>query len=83
MDDFELCHKYLYHSSTDMFKDVLVYGRIFEMGDGFGNLSGAELSEMELWYDWSHIRDSSDKALAKMAEAIRKYVYKRANPGPL
>ncbi len=70
--DFSLCHFSLYHSSPGMILDQKAYARIFAMGDGYGSLTPAQLTEMDLWYDWSHIRDSSDEAISRMASAIRR-----------
>jgi hypothetical protein len=74
MDDFELCRKYLYHSSDNMIPEKDCYCSIFEKGDGYGELTANQLSEMELWYDWSHVRDSSEEAIHKMAVMIREYL---------
>ncbi len=71
-ENFQLCHRYLYHSSADMIRDASTYCRIFALGDGYGKRSVAELRQAELMYDWSHVRDSSDEAIAAMADAIRK-----------
>ena len=70
--DYALCFSALYHSSPDMIQDPQVHARIFAMGDGYGNLSPDQLTEMGLWFDWSHIRDSSDAAISRMASAIRR-----------
>ena len=69
--DFKTCHSALYHSSPEMISDSKTYRRIFAMGDGYGELSSADLTSLELWGDWSHVRDSSDEALSRMATAIR------------
>ena len=71
--DFKLCHKYLYHSSSNRIADAGTYQEFFQMGDGYGSLSATQLTEMELWYDWSHIRDSSEEAIADLAEKLREY----------
>lgn len=46
--------------------------RVRELADGFGSLRGPKSEEQWacLW-DWSHVRDSSPEAVAKMAAALR------------
>jgi hypothetical protein len=54
--------------------------RVWLTGDGFGELNSiAELHDME--FDWSHIRDSSPRAQAAMAQVIRDILANRAHPG--
>jgi hypothetical protein len=45
--------------------------RAWEAGDGYGRMSLAELHELELVEDWSHIRDSSPEGIAAVAYSIR------------
>tara|TARA_R110000851_G_scaffold312457_1_gene473005 strand:- start:194 stop:493 length:300 start_codon:yes stop_codon:yes gene_type:complete len=41
--------------------------------DGYGDLAGMERDvAVELVFDWSHVRDSSEKAFDNMARAILK-----------
>lgn len=44
---------------------------LFCMGDGFGTRTAAELAEINSGWDWSHIRDSSPEAWARIAERLR------------
>lgn len=44
----------------------------FTLCDGYGSFSLAELREMDILFDWSHVRDSSDKALAAAAFYLRE-----------
>ncbi len=47
----------------------------FCLGDGFGaGLTPGELSEINSGWDWSHVRDSSAKAMADIAHLIRGFV---------
>jgi len=65
----DLLHKYLYHSGSA--SGVLTedeHNKAVAMCDGYGEKSVAELKDLDLTWDWSHVRDSSDEALAK-AEA--------------
>lgn len=41
-------------------------------GDGFGGLTSGELLEINGGWDWSHVRDSSDDAIAEMAAHLRR-----------
>ena len=44
------------------------------LADGYGDLSGCDLEGEgldEMLYDWSHVRDSSPRAIARMATFIR------------
>lgn len=52
---------------------------IWELGDGFGELDLRQIAETE--FDWSHIRDSSPRAQADMAQKIRDILAERAHPG--
>jgi hypothetical protein len=40
--------------------------------DGFGQITGLCSNSIELLFDWSHIRDSSEKAINRMAYLIRE-----------
>lgn len=66
-------HEYLYHSgakrlllSNDARMEVLVEC------DGFGRLSAADLYRLELTWDWSHVRDSSDFATLRAAATLKR-----------
>ncbi len=78
--NFQLCHRFLYHSSPDMIVDETIYRSIFQKGDGYGELSIADLNNQGLWYDWSHIRDSSEKAIETMAALIKSHLFRLAFP---
>jgi hypothetical protein len=46
------------------------------IADGFGNLSEQDLDQemiLDMMWDWSHVRDSSDEAF----EQIKKYIEKK------
>lgn len=73
--NFQICHRYLYHSSPQMIASRDAYARIFSLADGYGKMSVAELGRANLMYDWSHVRDSSDEAIDEMAQAIRRLVW--------
>ncbi|MEE9471800.1 MAG: hypothetical protein V3W32_08760 [Gemmatimonadota bacterium] len=40
--------------------------------DGFGEMSAAMLWNLEATFDWSHVRDSSERAIRKAAAFIRE-----------
>jgi len=47
-------------------------GRIRELADGFGNVRSLPAHQrFDLVWDWSHVRDSSDEAVTKMAGVIK------------
>ncbi len=46
--------------------------RVWEKGDGFGQMSAAELAKIIGLDDWSHLRDSSAGAKFSVARQIRK-----------
>jgi len=50
------------------------YAAVAAEGDGYGRMTVAQLKAAELVYDWSHVRDSSPEATARMAAKIRKLV---------
>lgn len=39
-------------------------------GDGYGKMDRSELAELDLLGDWTHLRDSSDGAKARVAGVI-------------
>lgn len=45
--------------------------RVREQADGFGRMSLAQLDELGITFDWSHVRDSSDAGKRRVADAIR------------
>ena len=40
------------------------------IADGFGKMTPAQLKTINDGWDWSHVRDSSDKAFSEMAQYI-------------
>lgn len=49
------------------------YRELFQMGDGFGEMTPEQLTEFDLWGDWSHIRDSSDEAIEKIYNKLAEW----------
>lgn len=45
--------------------------RVRAHADGFGKMSIVDLLELDVLYDWSHVRDSSPAGLGNVARAIR------------
>ena len=39
--------------------------------DGFGGVYGCDTDSLDLLWDWSHVRDSSPRAFARMAKVLR------------
>ena len=56
----------LYHSLDEYTRQ-----RAWLMADGFGNVDLHTLCETLCW-DWSHVRDSSESAVAEMAAFLRR-----------
>lgn len=72
LDDFLLVHAFLYHGGEH--RDYLTeseHDRLMEMCDGYGSMTRAQLRRRELIWDWSHVRDSSTEAIARVATEIR------------
>lgn len=67
MTDHEIVVAFLHHNghlnavlSAQQQQDIRL------LADGFG-----QTSNLDLVWDWSHVRDSSDEGFARMATAIR------------
>lgn len=45
---------------------------VIEYADGFGRNIDPE-TQPEVFWDWSHVRDSSDNAIRRMAESVRMW----------
>tara|TARA_R110000824_G_scaffold102100_4_gene242280 strand:+ start:4390 stop:4707 length:318 start_codon:yes stop_codon:yes gene_type:complete len=39
--------------------------------DGFGEITGRDDESLDMLWDWSHVRDSSDRAFGRMALVLR------------
>ena len=50
---------------------VILWGA-FCLADGFGQMTGAQLRELEIGFDWSHVRDSTEAGHKRVAEYLRK-----------
>lgn len=48
--------------------------KVRELGDGYGQMTWEQLHELDILWDWSHIRDSSSSAIKAMAQKIRDLV---------
>jgi hypothetical protein len=58
-----------------MFRQRLTWEQqqeVWCLGDGYGDCTAEELARINSGWDWSHIRDSSPEARARMAEKIRE-----------
>jgi hypothetical protein len=80
-DDWHLVLSYLHHSGTYyglMTADEKAAVRLF--ADGYGDLNAqvrhglSLVTAHQLLWDWSHVRDSTDRAMARMARRIREWV---------
>ena len=52
---------------------------LWALADGFGRMPINELRELHIDRDWSHIRDSSDEALDRIATKINEIVKQGRN----
>lgn len=71
-DDRKLVNAYMHPSGKH--GNVLAGSQAWEvycLGDGFGNLPPEELAAINDGWDWSHVRDSSPEAMARMATWLR------------
>lgn len=72
-DDWKVVVACLHYSGE--FHDSLSnrdHARVRELGDGYGSLRGPKTEAiLDMLWDWSHVRDSSPEAVAKMAAALR------------
>jgi len=77
-DDWNLVLRFLHWDGT--FYSLLTnqeHGAVRFLADGFGDLSSGVFpagSVSTMLWDWSHVRDSSDEGLARMASWIRAWV---------
>lgn len=75
-EDRELVIAYLHHSGSQ--SDLLPEGIAWEvycLADGFGRREPDELAGINGGWDWSHVRDSSPEAFARMAACLRGHGY--------
>lgn len=72
MKTWDLIVAVLFHSgSANKILSPAARARVWEQGDGYGRMDLAQLRELELVEDWSHIRDSSDEGQERIAKQIR------------
>ena len=81
--DRKFVTSHLYHSGKHReFLKESEYIHAFLLCDGFGDLRQGGLGTVG--YDWSHVRDSSPKAIKECAEYIRRcYMARRISNGIL
>lgn len=73
LSDWDLIVACLHHNGVA--KDLVAFPMNFwRFGDGYGEFSSADLREMEVMGDWSHIRDSSEKAQQRIADQLAIYL---------
>lgn len=77
MNTWDLIVSVLYfRGSCNRILSADALARVWEQGDGYGRMSLAELSGLELVGDWSHIRDSSHEGQERIAKQIRSELSK-------
>ncbi len=72
MDDRELVVACLHYEGAieHLVSDALQWDAYCE-ADGFGYLDAESLAEINEGWDWSHVRDSSDEGIARVAQLLR------------
>ena len=72
LTSFELLHGALYHSSP-LAKRLTAAQHVaaFTRCDGYGRMTWDQLTELDLTWDWSHVRDSSPEAIEAAAAIVR------------
>jgi hypothetical protein len=81
VDDWKIVVAALHYSSETALP-ARTQVSVRELGDGFGSLRGPKTEAvLDMLWDWSHVRDSSPEAVAKMAGMIRRLAHEtlRAN----
>ena len=65
-EDLVFLHDYLYHSAKLKYRlNTACHIEAMTLCDGYGQLTGEELKEKDITWDWSHVRDSKPDALAE------------------
>lgn len=84
-EDRKLVVAYLHAagSRNDVLSDAETW-ELYCLADGFGKRTPEELEEINGGWDWSHVRDSSPEAFAKMAAWLRDrgYGFEGTEPTP-
>jgi len=75
-EDWQLVVDYMHHSGkySKVFSNQ-EHDSVYVLGDGFGNIGN--LIFTMVGYDWSHVRDSSNSAIKRMATKIREITKNR------
>ena len=74
-NDFDLIYEYLFSQGVP--HKLLPEAQVevcYSKADGYGNLTRSELIVRDLVWDWSHIRDSSEKALDQVATTLKEFI---------
>jgi len=73
--DWALVAACLYHSGELAGKlSASEQETVRRAADGFGLVTGLDSESLDLLWDWSHVRDSSDKAIGRMAYLCRHFL---------
>ena len=76
MENLKFAYHYLNFAGdySSVLPDNVQFKIRFELANGFGQLDQDDPNLQDKVWDWSHVRDSSDEALDRIAGAIRSHV---------
>ena len=88
MSDLEFISHYFKDGGTHLipidfqykFQIEFQYKMRLNYANGFGRIDPSMENFHDMIWDWSHIRDSSDEAIANIAEGIRRYIALLSKP---
>ena len=72
MEDWKLIVATLFiRGSCNKLLSASARRKVWIEADGYGRMTAEQLDELQLFEDWSHIRDCSDEGQKRVADAIR------------
>jgi len=73
-EEFKFVASFMHYAGTNS-KSLTdkQYVEVFELADGYGDMTLEHLVELELLGDWSHVRDSSKEAVLAMYNKLKSY----------
>ena len=76
MENLKFAYHYLNGNGdhSEILPQKLQYKIRMNLADGFGKIDSDHEDFLSMLWDWSHVRDSSDEAIEKIAQAIRNFV---------
>ena len=76
MSDLTFIYHYLNFNGdhASVLPQSFQYSLRLNFANGFGKIDPGMDQFQEMLWDWSHVRDSSEEAIEKIADKIRKFV---------